>query len=160
MQCELCGNECFKCFPSNVDGVRMMLCPGCMKYGITIIEKNIPKINSNVNKKIKSNIKRNKVKDIYIGMDKELISNWSDIIKNARIKKEISREELGFKIGERTVTIAKIENGDLRPSDKIAEKIEKELSISLFEKVKDIPKKISATHSSGLTLGDFIKSEE
>ena len=93
-------------------------------------------------------------------MDKELVSNCSEIIKNARLKKELSREELGFKIGERTVTIAKIENGDLRPSDKIAEKIEKELSISLFEKVKEIPTKISSTHSSGLTLGDFIKSED
>ena len=158
MQCELCGNECFKCFPSNVDGVRMMLCPSCMKYGESIKEKKetIP----NVNQSLKTRIKRNIVKDVYVGMDKELVSNWPEIIKNARLKKELSREELGFRIGERTVTISKIENGDLRPSDKIAEKIEKELSISLFEKVKEIPKKISSSHSSGLTLGDFIKSEE
>jgi len=158
MQCELCGNECFKCFPSIVDGVRMMLCPGCMKYGKSINEKKetIP----NINQSIKTIVKRKIVKDVYVGMDKELISNWSEIIKNARMKKELSREELGFRIGERTVTIAKIENGDLRPSDKIAEKIEKELSIALFEKVKEIPTKTSNTHSSGLTLGDFIKSED
>jgi uncharacterized protein (TIGR00270 family) len=158
MQCELCGNECFKCFSSIVDGVKMMLCPNCMKYGKKIEEKNIvkPQINKNLN----IGLKRIKQKDIYLGMDKELVSNWADLIKNARIKKDISREQLGFKIGERTVTIAKIENGDLRPSDKIAEKIEKELSISLFEKVKDIPKKIDTSHSSGLTLGDFIKTEE
>jgi uncharacterized protein (TIGR00270 family) len=158
MQCELCGNDCFKCFPSDVDGVRMMLCPSCMKYGKTIKEKkeNIP----NTSLSLKTRVKRKIVKDIYVGMDKELVSNWSELIKNARIKKELSREELGFRIGERTVTIAKIENGDLRPSDKIAEKIEKELEISLFEKVKEIPSKISNTHSSGLTLGDFIKSED
>ena len=158
MQCELCGNECFKCYPSNVDGVRMMLCPGCMKYGKNINEKKV--IIPNINQSIKTSIKRKIVKDVYVGMDKELVSNCSEIIKNARLKKELSREELGFKIGERTVTIAKIENGDLRPSDKIAEKIEKELSISLFEKVKEIPTKISSTHPSGLTLGDFIKSED
>ena len=158
MQCELCGNECFKCYPSNVDGVRMMLCPGCMKYGKKIDEKKEtpPKIS----KLLRTRIKRKAVKDVYIGMDRELVSNWSELIKNARIKKKLSREELGFRIGERTVTIAKIENGDLRPSDKIAEKIEKELSISIFEKVKDLTDKISITHSNGLTLGDFIKSEE
>jgi uncharacterized protein (TIGR00270 family) len=158
MQCELCGNECFKCFPSNVDGVKMMLCPSCMKYGKSINEKKetIP----NTRLSLKKRLKRNIVKDVYVGMDKELVSNWSEIIKNARMKKELSREELGFRIGERTATIAKIENGDLRPSDKIAEKIEKELSISLFEKVKEISSKISNTHSSGLTLGDFIKSED
>ena len=158
MQCELCGNECFKCYPSNVDGVRMMLCPGCMKYGKNINEKKV--IIPNINQSIKTSIKRKIVKDVYVGMDKELVSNCSEIIKNARLKKELSREELGFKIGERTVTIAKIENGDLRPSDKIAEKIEKELSISLFEKVKQIPTKINNTQTSSLTLGDFIKSKE
>jgi uncharacterized protein (TIGR00270 family) len=157
MQCELCGNECFKCFPSNVDGVRMMLCPNCMKYGKSIKEKKEKIIDTSIS--LKTRIKRNIVKDVYVGMDKELVSNWSELIKNARIKKELSREELGFRIGERTVTIAKIENGDLRPSDKIAEKIEKELSISLFEKVKEIPSKILNTRSNGLTLGDFIKSE-
>jgi uncharacterized protein (TIGR00270 family) len=157
MQCELCGNECFKCYSSIVDGVKMMLCPGCMKFGKNIEDTHVPQ---KPNKNLNINLKRKKVKDIYVGMDRELISNWAESIKNARIKKNLSREKLGFNIGERTVTIAKIENGDLRPSDKIAEKIEKELSISLFEKIKETPKKISTTHSSGLTLGDFIKTEE
>ena len=158
MQCELCGNNCIKCYPSNVDGVKMMLCPGCMKYGKNIIEekKTIP----NIDNSIKRYVKRKTVKDVYVKMDKELISKWSEKIKKARIKKNLTREELGFRIGERTVTIAKIENGDLRPSDKIAEKIEKELSISLFEKVEESPTKLSNTQSSRLTLGDFIKSEE
>jgi uncharacterized protein (TIGR00270 family) len=157
MQCELCGNECFKCYPSNVDGVKMVLCPGCMKYGKIINEKKEKA--TNINKKLKTSLKKKIEKDVYIGMDRELVSNWGEIIKKARIRKELSREELGFKIGERTVTIAKIENGDLRPPDKIAEKIEKELSISLFEKVKEISTKKNNISSSGLTLGDFIKSE-
>jgi putative transcription factor len=158
MQCELCGNDCIKCFPSNVDGVKMMLCPGCMKYGKNIIEKK--ETSTNIDYSIKRSTKKKAVKDIYVRMNKELISNFSEKIKNARIKKKLTREELGFRIGERTVTIGKIENGDLRPSDKIAEKIEKELSISLFEKVEESPKNISHSHSNRLTLGDFIKSEE
>ena len=70
-------------------------------------------------------------------------------------------EKLGFKIGERTVTIGKIENGDLRPSDKIVEKLEKELNIKLIEEVREISN-ISAGSQSGrgLTLGDFIKKEK
>jgi len=90
-------------------------------------------------------------------MEKELVSNWSEVIKEARKKKGLSREELGFKIEERTVTISKIENGDLRPSDKIVKKLEKELGISLLEEVKDVA---PVHHSSeGLTLGDFIRHE-
>ena len=70
-------------------------------------------------------------------------------------------KELGFKIGERTVTIAKIENGDLRPSDKIVAKLEKELGINLIEVVSSGPSISTGSHSGrGLTLGDFIKRED
>ena len=104
---------------------------------------------------------KSKEKDVYTKMEKELISEWNNKIKKAREKKGLSREELGFKIGERTVTISKIENGDLRPSDKMIEKIEKELGITLFENVEKVPRYATGSHSRGsLTLGDFIKKEE
>ena len=93
-------------------------------------------------------------------MEKELVSDWNELIKNTREKKGLSREELGFRIGERTVTISKIENGDLRPSDKMIEKLEKELGITLFEKVTDISSIPGSSHSRGYTIGDFIKKED
>ena len=158
MQCELCGDEYSKCRPAEVDGVRMVLCPGCMKHGHGVIETN--KTSTNVQRSLLTRIRRPKEKDVYEGMDRELVSDWNDLIRNARKKKGISREQLGFNIGERTITIAKIENGDLRPSDKIAMKLEKVLSISLFEEVKKVPSKSSGSQSNGLTLGDFIKTED
>jgi putative transcription factor len=141
-----------------VDGVKMMLCPDCMQHGKGIAVSSKPEIS---NKPILERIKRPKEKDVYKDMNKELVANWNTIIKNAREKKGLSREELGFKIGERTVTISKIENGDLRPSDKVAEKLEKELDINLFEEVGGTPAGFGGSHSrGGLTLGDFIKRED
>ena len=157
MQCELCGREC-ECRPAVVDGVRMMLCPGCMRHGEGV--KEVVDSSVDVKKSLLTRIRRPKVKDVYEKMDKELVSGWNDLIKRARMKKGFSREELGFKIGERTVTIAKIENGDLRPSDKMIEKLEKELGITLVEEVKGAPAGLSATRSGSLTLGDFIKTEK
>ncbi len=157
MQCELCGREC-GCRPAMVDGVRMMVCPDCMKHGKGIaVEKHSP----SKNKPLLNRIRRPKEKDVYKDMNKELVSNWEGIIKKARQKKGLSREELGFKIGERTVTISKIENGDLRPSDKVATKLEKELDIKLFEEVSSAPSYLTGGSGSkgGLTLGDFIKKE-
>ena len=157
MQCELCGRECH-CHPATIDNVRMMLCPDCLKQhgksvkGSTISSQVTPLL---------SRIKKPKTKDVYEGMNKELVSGWNNIIKNARQKKNLSREELGFRIGERTVTIAKIENGDLRPSDKVVEKLEKELDIKLIEDVKNVSNVSLGSHQGrGLTLGDFIKKEE
>lgn len=159
MQCELCGRDYYECKPAVVDGVKMMLCPGCMRYGEGV--KTVDKTQINVQKPILDRLKKPKVKDVYKDMNKELVSDWNELIKNARKKKGMSREELGFKIGERTVTIAKIENGDLRPSDKMILKLEKELGITLFEEVKSVSTVSAGSRSDGgLTLGDFIKSED
>ena len=157
MQCELCGKEC-NCRPAIVDGVKMMLCSDCMRHGkvIDVVAKPVTST-----RPILQRIKRPKEKDVYKGMNKELVPNWNKIIKSAREKRGLSREELGFKIGERTVTISKIENGDLRPSDKVAEKLEKELGINLFEEVGGTPSGFGVSQNrGGLTLGDFIKRED
>ena len=158
MQCELCGNEHSFCRSAIVDGVEMMLCQNCVKHGK--ISKEIKSTNSNLQNRILSRIKRQKEKDVYKDMNRELVNNFGDLIKIAREKRGLSREKLGFNIGERTVTIAKIEKGDLRPSDKIAEKLEKELSITLFEEVKEISASSTSSHSSGLTLGDFVRTDD
>jgi len=158
MQCELCGMECF-CKPAIIDGVKMMLCPNCIKHGQVIEYSEKPKPSSH--RPISERIKKPPVKDVYKNMNKELVSDWNVLIKSAREKKSLTREQLGFKIGERTVTISKIENGDLRPSDKIIEKLEKELDIKLIEEVANIPATLTSSKSkSTLTLGDFIKKDE
>ncbi|HEC92559.1 MAG TPA: TIGR00270 family protein, partial [Candidatus Atribacteria bacterium] len=136
MQCELCGNECgSKGKPAIVDGVKMMLCPSCIKHGQGIKDSDTPP-SINIQRSLLKRSRRIVEKDVYEKMDKELIANWHTVIKNARKQKGLTREELGFKIGERTVTIAKIEKGELRPSDEVAKKLEKQLSITLFEEVK------------------------
>ena len=156
MSCELCGRENRGCRVAVVDGVRMMLCPDCMRHGEGV--KEISTTPAKVQRATVLRQRKKTPKDIYKNMEKELISNWSDVIKEARKKKGLSREELGFKIEERTATISKIENGDLRPSDKIIKKLEKELGINLLEEVKEV----STSHhsSTSMTLGDFVKYEE
>lgn len=157
MQCELCGRG-GECRPAIVDGARMMLCPGCMKHGQGI--RSDPKTSVDFSQTLLGRIRRPKVKDVYKDMVTELITDWNEVIKTARQKKGLSREELGFKIGERTVTIAKIENGDLRPSDKVIKKLEKELDVTLVEDVKSVSPSSHDFHGRGLTLGDFIKTEK
>jgi putative transcription factor len=155
LQCELCGRECKECKPALVDGVKMMLCPGCMRHG-----KGVKTVTTVDNQSILSRIKKPMEKDVYQNMNKELVSNWNELIKDARQRKGLTREQLGFQIGERTVTISKIENGDLRPADKMVKKLEKVLNIKLNEEVKKVDSSIKISQSkSGFTLGDFIKDE-
>jgi len=158
MECELCGRTC-ECRPATVDGVKMMLCPGCMKHGTVI--KTPEKESTSFKRPILERIRKPKEKDVLKDMTKKLVSNWNIAIKNAREKKNLSREELGFRIGERTVTISKYENKELRPSDKTVQKIEKELDIKLFEEISEVPSyNIKTGSGNRLTLGDFIKKEK
>ena len=159
MQCELCGKDCGgHCKPAMVDGVKMVLCPGCMKHGKGV--KEIRGTPERVQRSLLKRQRRHREKDVYQKMDREIISDWGSTIKAARKEKGLTREKLGFNIGERTVTISKIENGELRPSDDVAKKLEKELSITLFEEVKEVHAPVSQKPSQGLTLGDFIRQEE
>lgn len=158
MECELCGKE-GNCRPVEIDKVRMMVCPNCYKFGQGLELKSGSFKSTDTT--ILDKIRKPKEKDVYKEINKELVSNWNNLIKNAREKKGISREDLGFKIGERTVTVSKIENGDLRPSDKIIEKLEKELNITLLESMSSQSKMLPNSHQRGnLTIGDFVKKED
>ena len=137
-----------------------MLCPDCIKYGEGI--KTVERVPPPTKRYTPVPTIRRKEKDIFKKMDKKLVSDWPDKIKEARKKKGFSREELGFKINERTVTISKFENGDLRPSDRIVKKLEKELDISLTEEAIEVSTQDIRRYSSGngMSLGDFIKTED
>ena len=163
MPCELCGRECKGGKEAIIDGAKMFVCPDCIKYAESMVQqeptKTIPPFQpQHFIAKKSLNIERDIYKDKE--MQKELVTNWNLLIEQARKKKGLTREELGFRIGERTVTIAKLENGDLRPSDQTIAKLEKELGIQLLEEIKNVPTGSQTRTQGGFTLGDFIKTEK
>jgi uncharacterized protein (TIGR00270 family) len=163
MPCELCGRECKGGREAIIDGAKMFVCPDCIKYAEGPVQEE-PVRTSHPPQTRRIIVKKTQKpeRDIFKdkGMEKELVSNWNHLIEQARKKKSLTREELGFKIGERTVTIAKLENGDLRPSDQTIAKLEKELGISLMEEIKTVPTGTQTQAKGGFTLGDFIKTEK
>ena len=163
MPCELCGRECKGGKEAIIDGAKMFVCPDCMKYAEGFVPQE-PVRSSSPPQPVRLPVKKtqNIERDIYKDkrMEKELVADWNHLIEQARKKKGLTREELGFKIGERTVTIAKMENGDLRPSDQTITKLEKELGIHLMEEVKEVPTGSQKGTQAAFTLGDFIKPDK
>jgi putative transcription factor len=167
MPCELCGREAKGCKEAIIDGAKMYVCPDCIKYaegGVGVQqEEPVSRRSAGSTPVSRPPTYRPRPavqKDIYKSMVKELVSNWNHLIEAARKKKGLTREELGFKIGERTVTIAKLENGDLRPSDQMITKLEKELGIALLEEIKETPTVQQTQSQTKYTLGDFIKPDK
>jgi uncharacterized protein (TIGR00270 family) len=163
MPCELCGKECKGGREAIIDGAKMFVCPDCIKYAeVQVQEEPIRSGHPPQTQRFIAKKTQKPERDIFKekSMEKELVSNWNHLIEQARKKKNLTREELGFKIGERTVTIAKLENGDLRPSDQTIAKLEKELGISLMEEIKTAPTGTQTRAQGGYTLGDFINTEK
>ncbi len=154
MQCEMCGKEISSPKHVIIDGVKMVVCEQCAKYGKPISPPPVQHA-----KKVMMKRRDKTGEEIFQSMKKVLVEDWAERIKEARIKKGMSREELGAKIGEPTVAIAKMENRDLRPSDETVRKLEKVLGITLFEEMGEVH--LSGSHQSkGLTIGDLIKLKE
>ena len=154
MQCEMCGKEISSPKHVIIDGVKMIVCEQCAKYGKPISPPPVQHA-----KKVMKKRRDKTGEEIFQSMKKVLVEDWAERIKEARIKKGMSREELGAKIGEPTVAIAKMENRDLRPSDETVRKLEKVLGITLFEEIGEVHLS-GSRQSKGLTIGDLIKLKE
>ena len=132
----------------------MQVCGSCAVYGTPVEEKRRVTPAATTTRRVEPY----SGKDVFAGMDTELIEGWGKKIMQARQRQDMTRERLGSLIEEKTSTVAKIENEELRPSDETAKRIERALVISLFEKVsKGITQK---TEVRGLTIGDLLKQDE
>ena len=148
MKCEICGKEA-KLRRALVEGVEMLVCQECSRYGIVLPEKR-----AFVPKPKKKPIPYSK--DVFEEMDKDLVPDWGKKIREARERKGLSREQLGAMVGEKTTTIAKIENEELRPTDETVKKLEKVLEIKLFQEVGEAL--IKSKGGRPLTIGDLFKN--
>ncbi len=153
MRCEVCGRESSKLYRVIIEGVEMLVCSECKKFGKEVVQKKSAK-----HPVIKKKTPAPYSKDVFQNMDKDLLPGWGEIIRKARENAGMSRQELGAKIGEKTGTVAKIENEELRPPDATVRKIEKVLKIKLFQEIKGgVVKKGEA---KPLTLGDLLRKNE
>jgi len=144
-----------------VEGVQMSLCSKCGQHGIR--EKEPKRTFS-----FKSHTNKNQPEVI------EMINeNYSNLVKNAREKKGLKQKELAKKILERESLIHNVESGHMKPSMKLATKLEKFLDINLIIKYKEETKKSKeelniqrSNHNNDeisdekFTIGDMIKKRK
>lgn len=102
---------------------------------------------------------------LLIGEDLDLIENYGEIIRKARMKMGISQEELAKQISEKLTIIKKIEQGTFKPSIELARKLEKFLKIKIIEKVETfhpstLKPYVQSSHPSTVPLGYLIKKIE
>jgi len=164
MRCEICGQpiEEGKSKKTKIDGSVMEVCPECSKFGVVQKQAPKPKFVSSRGKKPGNEVKQpTRTRRPMYSLDEpteELVEDYPSIIRNAREKKGLSREELGEKIYEKLSVINRIESGKMDPDLKLAKKLERTLNITLLEKISDMDLEDFRNRTSGgPTLGDIVK---
>ncbi len=160
MECEMCGSQ-VGTRRYMVDGTIMNLGVCCSKYGQEMAAGKAP-VGSKaaVQQGLERRAGRSKSKDIYQGDTMDLVEDYGNRIRTAREKKGWSHDQLGNKVSARVPELRQIESGHLRPSDELVRKMERELGITLLEKI-DGPAAVSGVPQGkakgGLTIGDLLK---
>lgn len=139
--CELCGKK-RELVVAYVEGVRLRVCSDCGKYG-NVIEEDIKK------PEIKQVFKKEVVEII--------VEDYSNIIKNAREKKNLNQKDLALKLKERESLISKIEHGGLKPDIELAKKLEKFFNVKLVLQEKVDVAASTKIKNQKLTIGDYLK---
>ncbi|OYT54251.1 MAG: TIGR00270 family protein [Candidatus Altiarchaeales archaeon ex4484_2] len=150
MECELCGRSMIEGRKVKVEGSIVTVCDQCSEYGEVV--KPVPVI---LDKPRKPEKKRRY--DFSLNIQEELIEDYGIEVKKARERKNMKQEELAKKINEPASMVKKIESGKMKPSIKIAKRVEGILGIKLIEKIgeKEIDKSDSGERKE-ITLGDVI----
>lgn len=161
MICELCGSNVPRTKLVMVEGAAVNVCPGCEKYASSnaVKTKEGKVMLPSVAERLGDRQRRMRQRDVLTRGEKELVFDYPQRVRRGRQKMSMSQEDLAKSLNEKKSIIVKIENGDIRPTDKLIAKLERTLDITMKEYLETDDDEQDSGHqySKGMTLGDFIK---
>ncbi|MGI0030032.1 MAG: multiprotein bridging factor aMBF1 [Nitrososphaeraceae archaeon] len=129
--CEICGIQIIDNGERvYVEGNLLTVCKACSKRGK-------PSNNQqNIQRKLPARPKKIERPDKITFEDSSiLVKNFSEVIRNSRMSKALTHEQLGLLIKERASLLRKIESGSLKPDEVLAKKLERFFRINLYTEV-------------------------
>ena len=151
MQCDMCGSK-KNLVDAIVEGVMMEVCEDCAKYGKVVPIRKGEEVPSVIRARRPAPVKE----EFDYVLDK-----YAEMVKKAREKKGLKQEEVAKAIAEKESVIHNIESGHLKPSLKLAKKLEAFLGVKLiFKEERKIEKKEIDFRDSGVTIGDLLKGKK
>lgn len=156
--CPICDGKIWKGKKVLIEGVKMTVCNSCAQYGKKLLTK--PKSISSHSTHPKSSSRNviNKMEEV------EIVPDYAKLIRNVRTLKKLNQDQFAQKLNEKPSLLRRIEAAKVKPTIKLAKKIEKVYNITLLKKSDEIEvntKKYMKKQTSS-TLGDiaFIKKKK
>lgn len=146
--CQLCGEDSDNLKKTKIEGAVMKVCSSCSDMGDVVKQK----------KKKKTKKKSSKT---YRPKDTEkLTSNYGEKLKEAREDRKLSIKELADDLNEKASLIKKVEREDLKPEKSLANKLSKELDVTLYVNPEVYDTSVESTDDGKATLGDVAEVKE
>jgi putative transcription factor len=159
MECEMCGKK-VGTRRYMVEGTVMNLGLECAKYGTPLDAPAPAGSAAAVHQNLERRATRSAPRSVFDADAMVLVEDYGARIHKAREAKGFTLDQLGNKVSARVPELKHIEAGKLRPGDDLAKRLEKELGITLMEKVEGPPPSVSGQKpksGAGLTIGDLLK---
>lgn len=145
----MCGKEA-ELFKAIVEGTELSVCKGCTRFGKVIrpIKQNFqPK--PRIEKQIEI-VQKEETEEM-------VIEDYANTLKQQREKKGFTQQDLAKRLNEKESLLQKVESGHVKPSLRLAKKLQNFLKVKFIEEVKTNKHVISKKEASGpLTIGDLI----
>lgn len=123
--CELCGRPAAEKKMVIVDGTVFKVCMNCSKHGKPYVPAAAPA-------KKKKPAPAFAPARITMSDDLVLDPEFPRLIREARMKKGVTHEQLGMQMSEKAGILRRFETGALKPDELIAKKLERHLGIKLY----------------------------
>ncbi|HZE78452.1 MAG TPA: multiprotein bridging factor aMBF1 [Nitrososphaeraceae archaeon] len=127
--CELCGRQISdgKKTAVLIDGTIFNVCTQCSRRGKPYVP-----VESSKKKSVVTSISRKSTQKIRMTDETILDPEFARIIREARMKKGLTHEQLGAQMNEKATLLKKFESGTLKPDEIFAKKLEIFLGIKLY----------------------------
>ncbi|MCJ7429231.1 MAG: multiprotein bridging factor aMBF1 [Candidatus Nanohaloarchaeota archaeon QJJ-5] len=129
MNCEMCGAE-GDLKRTKVEGATLKLCEDCQAAGEVLETEDSSSSGRSSRSRSRS---RNRSKPRQ--QQKRLVQGYSEKVKEAREDEDLSMGELADNLNEKRSVVQRIESGDLKPDERLAQKIKNQLEIDLYTSV-------------------------
>ena len=149
LNCEMCGAE-GDLKETKIEGATLKLCEDCQEAG-EVLESSSSKSSGASGSRSRSR-SRSKPRE----QQKRLITGYGDTVKKAREGEDLSMGELADNLNEKRSVVQRLENEDLKPDERLAQKIKNQLDVDLYTSVSSEAYQGQADSASNekATIGD------
>jgi putative transcription factor len=181
-QCEMCGTETASPRTVKIEGAELAVCGDCADFGTEVREQSSSSGSTKYSTGSSgtgsdSNAESNESGASDSGStaggsggsssrrpdpfdDDTLAQDYDQRIRQAREATGLNQADFAQELNEKASLIRKLERGDMLPSDRVQQKLERQLDIDLTEDVGDDTEWESGASTGSYTLGDVVRRKD